>query len=249
MRNLWSDTWTLVLKEWDAGSGLLLSLAKWLFIYGPFVSIALLLFRKEDWLSTLGLGSDNGNWHFKAAIITCVPMCVGYAYLSNQLDLSIANVFTGSVYPAFFEEIIFRAVLFGMLFRICKWGFIPAALGSSLVFGLAHLYQTSDFASALMMFAFMAVAGSWFAWLYCECGYKIWYPMWMHLFMNAAYGIFGMSGGAIGQADANVFKATAIILSIAYVTWLIRSGKTRQITMQRLFTHKSMTSSFKERVA
>ena len=84
----------------------------------------------------------------------------------------------------------------------------------------------------------MAVAGSWFAWLYCECGYRIWYPMWMHFIMNAAYGIFGMSGGAMGEADANIFKASAIVLSIVYVTWSIKNGKKREVTKQRLFKNR-----------
>ena len=244
MRSLFPSEWVSTLRELDSGSGVVLSLVSWLFIFGPFVVLTLILFRNEDWLTTLGLRSDNGKWYFKVAVITCIPMCIGYAHLSTSLDLSLANILTGSVYPAFFEEIIFRGVLFGLLFRICKWGFVPAALVSSLIFGFGHLYQTNDVMSGLMMFGFMAIAGSWFAWLYCECGYRIWYPMWMHFIMNAAYGIFGMSGGAMGEADANIFKASAIVLSIVYVTWLIKNGKKREVTKQRLFKNREAEVTF-----
>ena len=112
---------------------------------------------------------------------------------------------------------------------------MPAALISSVIFGLGHIYQGNDAISALMAVAITTVAGTWFAWLYCECGYRIWFPMWMHIFMNAAYGIFGMSGGAVGDLQGNLFKATAIVLSIVYVEMLIRRGKQREVTLSKLF--------------
>jgi len=57
----------------------------------------------------------------------------------------------------------------------------------------------------------------------------------MHIFMNASYGIFGMSGGAVGDLQGNLFKATAIVLSIVYVEMLIRRGKQREVTLSKLF--------------
>jgi len=170
-------------------------------------------------------------------------MILGYAYLSPELNLSITDIITGSIYPAFFEEIIFRAILFGLLFRMCKWGFIPAALTTSVIFGLGHLYQSHNISSALMLIAFMAVAGSWFAWLYCECGYRIWYPMWMHLIMNASYGVFNMSGGAMGEASANIFKGLTILLSLVFVHWLIKQGKPREVSKSRLWSNKHSIST------
>ncbi|MCC4831075.1 CPBP family intramembrane metalloprotease [Shewanella sp. 10N.7] len=235
IRNLWGETWTETLLALDNHSYVLHSLARWLFIYGPFVFFTLYIFRDEPVLAVLGLNSDRKDCYLTSALLCCVPMTLGYAYLSTDLNLSIAAVITGSIYPALFEEIIFRAILFGLLFRVCKWGFIPAAITTSLIFGFGHLYQSHDVISALMLFAFMAVAGSWFAWLYCECAYSIWYPMWMHLFMNATYGIFGMSGDAMGEASANIFKGLTIVLSLVYVYWFIKKGKPRAVTKQRLW--------------
>ena len=237
MKYLWGSTWSEFLLDLDHHSQVIHSLVKWMFIYSPFVLTALYLFRDEHWLQIMGLKSDRKGRYFIAAVLCCFPMVIGYSYLSTEMNLSFADIIIGSVYPAFFEEVIFRAVLFGLLFRVCKWGFIPAALISSLIFGFGHLYQSHDIASALMLFAFMAVAGSWFSWLYCECGYRIWYPMWMHLIMNAAYGVFNMSGGAMGEANANIFKAITIILSLVYVYWLIKQGKAREVTKARLWSN------------
>ena len=243
MRDFWGETWSEVLLAIDGQTYVLHTLARWLFIYTPFVVCALYLFREESWFTLLGLKSNQKSYYLSAALLCCIPMTLGYAYLSTELNLSIASVITGSVYPAFFEEVIFRAILFGLLFRLCKWGFIPAALLTSLIFGFGHLYQSHDVLSALMLFGFMAVAGSWFAWLYCECGYSIWYPMWMHLFMNAAYGIFNMSGGAMGEANANVFKAVTIVLSLIFVYWLRKNGKPKEVTKARLWKNKQETFS------
>ncbi|MFD2165395.1 CPBP family intramembrane glutamic endopeptidase [Thalassotalea euphylliae] len=243
MRNLWGESWTDYLLALDGQTYVLQTLARWLFIYGPFVLVTLVVLRDEHWLDVLGLRTQRQDNYFLYALLCCLPMIIGYAFLSNVINLSFVDIMTGSVYPAFFEEVMFRAVLFGALFRVCKWGFIPAALMSSLIFGIGHLYQSHDLGSALMLMAFMAVAGSWFAWLYCECGYRIWYPMWMHFIMNAAYGVFTMSGGAMGTANANIFKAVTIILSLVFVQWLIKNGKPREVSKARLWKNNMPTSS------
>lgn len=239
MKYLWGASWSEFLFELDGQSYVIYSLARWIFIYGPFICVALYLFKDEHWLDITGLRSSQKDNYFISAALCCVPMILGYAFLTSGVNLSIADIITGSIYPSLFEEIIFRAILFGLLFRVCNWGFIPAALTSSLIFGFGHLYQTNDVSSAIMLFGFMAVAGSWFSWLYCECGYRIWYPMWMHLIMNAAYGVFNMSGGAMGEANSNIFKALTIILSLAYVHWLIKKGKPREVTKARLWNNNA----------
>jgi len=67
--------------------------------------------------------------------------------------------------------------------------------------------------------------------------------MWMHIFMNAAYGIFGMSGGAAGDLQGNLFKATAIVLSIVYVEMLIRKGKPREVVLSKLLQTRAHSAA------
>jgi uncharacterized protein len=241
MREFWGDSWSEILLGLDQQSYVLHTLAKYLFIYGPLVLVATFLFKEHPWYDVLGLNLRGAHYYFLAAVACCIPMTLGYAFLSIELDLSLSAIITGSVYAGVFEEIIFRAALFGVLFRYCGWGFIPAALISSVIFGLGHIYQGHDAISAVMALAVTAIAGTWFAWLYCECGYRIWFPMFMHIFMNAAYGIFGMSGGAVGDLEGNLFKATSIILSLVYVQMLVRKGKPREITLASLWRNKPKT--------
>jgi membrane protease YdiL (CAAX protease family) len=243
MREFWGDNWNEVLLRLDQQSYVLHTLVKYLFIYGPLVLVVIFLFKEHPWYDVLGLNVAGTQHYFLAAVACCIPMTLGYALLSTELDLSLSAIITGSIYAGVFEEIIFRAALFGVLFHYCRWGFIPAALISSIIFGLGHIYQGHDVISAVMALAITAIAGTWFAWLYCECGYRIWFPMFMHIFMNTAYGIFGMSGGAVGDLEGNLFKATSIILSIIYVYLLVRQGKPREITIVSLWQNKAPLES------
>lgn len=243
MRIFWGEGWSEALLTIDQQSSILLVPAKYLFVYGLLALVAVLSFGAYDWQDTLGLRTASFHAYFMAAVICCLPMTIGYASLSNELNLSVPDLIVGSIYAGVFEEIIFRAALFGVLFRFCRWGFVPAALLSSVIFGLGHIYQGTDLLSAAMAFGITAVAGTWFSWLYCECGYRIWFPLWMHIFMNAAYGVFGMSGGASGDLEGNIFKASSIILSMVYVQLLIRQGKKREITLATLWKNEAKNRS------
>jgi membrane protease YdiL (CAAX protease family) len=239
MKHFWGDDWSETLLVIDQQTYLLLTPARYLFKYSLLVLAACLLFRDVSVQEVLGLKTEGFQYYFKAAFACCLPMTLGYAYLSNELNLTLSGIMVGSVYAGLFEEILFRAVLFGVLFRFCRLGFIPAALVSSVIFGLGHIYQGHDLMSAFAAFAITSVAGTWFAWLFCESGYRIWFPLWMHIFMNAAYGIFGMSGGAAGDLEGNIFKASAIILSLVYIHLFIRSGKKREVTLSSLWVNQS----------
>jgi membrane protease YdiL (CAAX protease family) len=241
MRIFWGEGWSEALLTLDQQSSILLIPAKYIFIYGLLLLMAVVLCRVSDWQDALGLKTESFQAYFIAAVVCCLPMTIGYASLGNDLNLSVPDLVVGSIYAGVFEEIIFRAALFGVLFRFCRWGFIPAALLSSVIFGLGHIYQGNDLLSAVMAVGITAVAGTWFSWLYCECGYRIWFPLWMHIFMNAAYGVFGMSGGAAGDLEGNIFKASSIILSLVYVQLLIRRGKKREITLATLWKNKAHT--------
>ncbi|NQY37472.1 MAG: CPBP family intramembrane metalloprotease [Alteromonadaceae bacterium] len=242
MRNFWGDSWSEVLLTLGQQTYLLLTPVRYLFMYGPLVLVATLLFKEVSVQEILGLKTAGHQRYFLTAAVCCVPMVIGYAFLSIELNLSWSDIVTGSIYAGVFEEIIFRAALFGALFRYCRLGFIPAALVSSLIFGLGHIYQGHDAVSALMVVSITAIAGAWFSWLYCECGYRIWFPLWMHIFMNAAYTIFGMSGGAVGDLEANIFKASSIILSLVYVNLIIRRGKKREVTLASLWRNQSIVN-------
>ncbi len=120
----------------------------------------------------------------------------------------------GSVLPGVAEEILFRAFVFGFLFRFARCGFLPAALVGAVVFGAGHLYQGNGLAESAAVFAITALGALWFSWLYVEWGFNIWVPAAFHVLMNLYWELFAISDTALGSVSANVLRLAVIVLSI-----------------------------------
>ena len=121
------------------------------------------------------------------------------------------------------EEVLYRALLFGQLFRHARWGFVFAGLASAVFFGAGHLYQGSSWGSLAGIFLVTFMGGMWFSWLYVEYGYNLWVPMSYHFFMNLSWAVFEAGGNALGGVGPNIFRIATIALSI----WLTIRHKRR----------------------
>lgn len=145
-----------------------------------------------------------------------LPMLVGFAL---QLETSFSSetgprLVRGSVLPGFGEELLFRAVLFGFLFRFARFGFLPAALAGALVFGAGHVWQGGNIGEAAAVFAVTALGGFWFAWLYTEWRFNLWVPIIFHVLMNGYWEVFSVADTAQGTTLANILRMATILLSI-----------------------------------
>jgi membrane protease YdiL (CAAX protease family) len=148
-------------------------------------------------------------------------MIIGSAIIGTlNSNISLHKVLSSTLYSGFFEELAFRGFLFGLLFRYHRWGFIPAVLAGSLIFGAAHLYQGNDIMSALGSFGIAALGAVWFSWMYVEWSYNLWVPIGMHTLMNASWIFFSVSTTAAGDIASNIVRgltiATAIAATILY---------------------------------
>ncbi len=63
---------------------------------------------------------------------------------------SLWYLFNATVIAGFFEELFFRGILMGQLFRYAKWGFVPSMLIASVIFGIGHIYQGADLVSSIL---------------------------------------------------------------------------------------------------
>ncbi len=175
-----------------------------------------------------GLGT-NATEALKMAFVFCLPMLVGYAFLSNfSISLTWSGFLLGCLWAAVSEELFFRGFVFGQLFRFAGWGFLAAGGLNALVFGSAHLYQAGDWGSALGIFMVTALGGMWFAWLYIEWDNNLWMPMAMHFFMNLWWTAFEAGQDAAGGLAANLFRAATIAFSII---WTIRMKRQRGLPL------------------
>ena len=150
------------------------------------------------------------------AMVLTLPMLGAMAWnapltLTAQTPHELARM---ALLPGFGEELLYRGLLFGLLFRFAGWGFLPAALGVALLFGGAHLYQGGDSAEAAGIFALTALGSLWFAWLYVEWGYDLWVPVVLHVLMNAWFILFPVAENALGPGWFIAVRLAVLALSV-----------------------------------
>jgi membrane protease YdiL (CAAX protease family) len=165
-------------------------------------------------LNSLGLryGFFKG---FLIALIVTLPMLIGYSiFLKFNEDLSINWIFIGSIFAALFEEIYFRGILFGQVFRFTRIGFIPSVAIGALIFALGHLWQSTDVSVLTGIFIITFLGAGLFAWLYIEWDNNLWVPIGLHLFMNLYWELFSGTN-ALGGKYENMFRIITIISVIA----------------------------------
>ena len=152
---------------------------------------------------------------FAFALLCVLPMFISFPFFFEiNRELEAVAIFKGAILPAVFEELAFRALIFGALFRYCRWPFWPAVLINGIVFGLAHLYQANDLQEAFITFAVTFIGAIWFAWLYVKWGYNLYIPIFLHMLMNLSWIIFEVSRGAAGNTVANVARLITMLVSI-----------------------------------
>ncbi|WP_020569543.1 CPBP family intramembrane glutamic endopeptidase [Neolewinella persica] len=153
------------------------------------------------------------------ALLATLPMAVGYAVVSGfNWSMNLPEFMYGCVQAGFTEEIIFRAFLFGLLYRKAGWGLVPATLFDGLVFGAIHVYQGDTMLEAAMVFVATGAGAVWFSWLFKEWNWNLWVPIFLHFFMNFWWGGFDMAENAAGGIWANVFRVMTIAFTVIVTT-------------------------------
>ena len=149
------------------------------------------------------------------AFLACLPMAVGYGMVSGfAWDISVASFFYGCAQASFTEEIIFRAFLFGLLYRKCGWNLWAASLFDGLVFGAVHVYQGDGLMQTAMVFLATGAGAVWFSWLFERWNWNLWVPIFLHFFMNFWWTGFDMADNAAGGLWANVFRVMTIAFTV-----------------------------------
>ena len=184
-------------------------------IIGTPLFIGLLLIHKPK-IIPISLGINKGfSRGFLFAFLCTLPMLIGYSFLFKfNSKISLNGILIGAILAAFFEELYFRGVLFGQIFRFTKIGFIPSIIFGALLFASGHLWQSSDFKVFIGIFATTFLGAIFFAWTYIEWDNNLWVPIGLHLFMNLHWMLFSVGDNALGGFYANVFRAITITLTI-----------------------------------
>jgi membrane protease YdiL (CAAX protease family) len=180
----------------------------------PIIIALFFLFKPKDIIKSIGLNKKI-LLGIGVALLCTLPMIIGNAIIGTfNKDITLHTILSSMVYAGFFEEVVFRGFLFGLLFRYAKWGFIPAVLIGALMFGAGHLYQGSSLMSALAPFGVTALGAVWFSWMYVEWSYNLWVSIAMHMFMNASWILFKVSSTATGDLTSNAVRGLTIVAII-----------------------------------
>lgn len=143
----------------------------------PLIIALFLIHKPKDITSSIGINKGFGKGLFFAFLCT-LPMLIGYSVLFKfNIKITYNEIFTGVIFAAFFEELYFRGILFGQLFRYTRIGFILPVLICALIFAAGHLWQSFDFSVLIGIFVTTFLGAIFFAWTYIEWDNNLWVPM------------------------------------------------------------------------
>jgi len=172
------------------------------------------------------LGLDGSIWTAaKIGLIATAILPLTYAFIAPVSAGNIGQkIVAGAILPGIGEEVLYRAMLFGLLFRFAGWGFLPAALLGASVFGIGHFYQGSSITEFLGIFGITALAALWWSWIYIEWDNNIWMPAAFHILMNMYFAIFDVAEGTLGSWSFFAIRALVCLISIGLT---VRHAKKR----------------------
>ena len=204
--------------------------ARWLpWLIIPAI-IAALFFGPRKTASALGLArSPLTGLAFAIAVTLILPLVYAIVSPVGVAQNPVEPLLRYAVYPGVFEEVLYRAFLFGFLYRFARWGFLPAALIGAIIFGAAHISGGGELGEALTVFAITAIGGFWFAWLYAEWDYNLWIPISLHVLMNAWWELFVIADNAAGTQATIIARLSVIALSILLTVAMARWRGPRRV--------------------
>ncbi|WET48469.1 CPBP family intramembrane metalloprotease [Chryseobacterium indologenes] len=202
----------------------------------PLLITAKVLFpeKKITYIFSLDQSISKG---FILSFIGTLPMLIGYLMHFNiSHTIHYQSLFINTISSAFFEEIIFRAFLIGILFRFTKLGFLSSIFLGSLLFAQVHLYQSQDTVELIQIFAITFLGSVFFSWAYFEQKFNLWMAIFLHSFMNMYWELFNVSENVSGNTYGNLYKIFSIILVVALTVFYKRKrGQPLLITWKNLF--------------
>jgi len=195
-------------------------------LWVPPSLLLVMLLRRVSWRDALAeLGLTTAAWPgVRLAVAATVPMVaiattsLGFRF---HLDSQLSVVFLGP----FAEEVLYRGFLFQQLWRRARWPMWAAALGSALVFAIAHHKDLdevlalgvlrNDLATTLSVIGPPILAtiagGCLFAWLTWR-----WQSLWPAIALHAAINFWwDISSGGADPVIAAASQGLALTLVVA----------------------------------
>jgi membrane protease YdiL (CAAX protease family) len=206
--------------DMPGNSNLSLSI-KTLFLTLVTLILVRVVIKPKELFSFLGL-NRNIIKGFGIAFLCALPLYLIFPFFGDfNKELTFNELYNKCILTGFKEELVFRAFMFGLLFRYAKTGFFWAVILPAIYFGSVHLYQGHNVLSALAAFGVTFIGALYFSWMYVEWNFNLWIPAGLHILMNGAWHIFTMEGTevAAGGLISNIARIISIALAIAFTVY------------------------------
>ena len=162
----------------------------------------------------LGLTKPVGRGLAFAAIAT-LPMLITFSLTSSvNPKMTFLTVGVLCFIAPFAEEVLFRGFLFRQLYRRARLGFWVASLFPSVLFAIAHLYQSDDLNELLGVVAITGTGSILFCWLYMKWKDNVWPVFGLHAGMNLWWEVFAVDDTALGGWVSNGARTATIIIAV-----------------------------------
>lgn len=197
-------------------------------VFCSVIAIAISSFSVKKTVQNLGL-DRRLPVAFAVALVCTIPMFIGgMIYANPNDDFDLTTAIQKALWPGFNEELVFRGFITGLLVRRAGWHFIIAVLLSAFIFAYGHLYQADSAGEMAMVFLVTSAAGIGFAVFYKMWGWNLWFPIFMHIFMNLSFAIFHTGDNVLLSGTANIFRGITILLAILASIYINYVNKKKQ---------------------
>ena len=99
------------------------------------IILTLFVIKPKELFSFLGINCNIAKG-FCISLICVLPLYIIFPILGTiNSDTTLSLILRKSIFPGFMEEFMFRAFMFGLLFRYAKIGFFWAVILPALLFG------------------------------------------------------------------------------------------------------------------
>ncbi len=185
--------------------------------------VATFFLANRSWARMLDMLGLSGSGFLPGLIfgfIAALPQLIGQIVLHGiKHDLTFMDIWIYGIHPGYHEEIFFRAFLIGLLVRYVRVPFLIPLVVSSLVFGMGHLYQAHSFSESTVVFLSAFGVGIGFYLFYKYSGWNLWFPLFLHSFMDSATTLANFSGNITMSTNENLYRGSTILLGILYCVY------------------------------
>ena len=136
--------------------------------------------------------------------------------------MTLWDIWFNGIHPGYNEDILFRGFLIGILVGYARSPAIVPLVLSSAWF---DLYEAHNFLESIRVFLMDFCAGTGFYLFYKYSNWNLWFPLFLHSFMDTSTRISNWNGNILMSPQDNIFRGATLALAIYICYRITRNAK------------------------